>query len=260
MCPIPKQAGNSSFYSQYLEDYILSIVFSEVNIGAYIDIGSNSPDIHSVTKYFYLKNWSGINTEPIEEFYKESILKRPRNINLNIGIANRQGLPEFYRIYSNFRNNNYRLSTFDKNTLYQATLDGYKYKTYTIPVKSLNQVLLMHPMDNITFITVDVEGMEKEVLEGINLKIYRPIVFIIESTEPRSNTPSHQKWEKFLVKNNYEFMMFDGLNRYYLAKEYRNKFLNKFRLAYQCAVIQNENYNITPSKIYSKKLQKFLRN
>lgn len=250
LCPVPRQGGNNNFYSQYLEDYILSIVLSEVKTGTYVDIGSNSPDIHSVSKYFYLNQWRGINIEPIEKWYQESLLKRPEDINLNIGISDREGILEFFKIYSNSRNNNYRLSTFNKKVLDKAIKDGYEYITYKIPVKTLNQVLTIYPIQNLTFIKIDVEGAEKQVLQGVNLKFYRPIIFIIEATEPRTSIPSYQEWEPILLNNNYEFIMFDGLNRYYLSEEHKGQFLIKFKETYNCANIQNRIYHIINTQIF----------
>jgi hypothetical protein len=54
VCPIPRQGGNNNFYEQFYEDYILSIVFSDIEKGFYVDVGANSPDFDSITKHFYL--------------------------------------------------------------------------------------------------------------------------------------------------------------------------------------------------------------
>lgn len=65
---------------------------------------------------------------------------------------------------------------------------------------------------------IDVEGFEEQVLKGMNLKLYRPDIFIIEATEPRTFIPAHESWEPHLLSNNYEFIMFDGISRYYVAE------------------------------------------
>ena len=49
-CPIPKSKWNQQFYSQYFEDYILSIFFEQIKQGHYIDVGANDPNHDSVTK------------------------------------------------------------------------------------------------------------------------------------------------------------------------------------------------------------------
>ena len=243
VCPVPRQGGNSDLYSQYFEDYILSIVFKDVQKGSYIDVGANHPDYSSVTKYFYKKGWRGINIEPIPQAHQMFLNERPGDINLNIGASNRQNEMQFYRI---FRKDSKRdvLSTFNKEIFLKTRKDGYNYESIKIPVTTLNQVLNMHPLKEISFINIDVEGHEKQVLEGLDLKKHRPAVFIIEATEPGTSIPSHETWELILLNNNYEFILFDGLNRYYLANDHRGKFINNFKKAYTCAQKANEIYGI----------------
>ena len=47
-------------YAQNFEDVILQRCFANIKNGFYIDLGAWSPDIDSVTKSFYLRNWTGI--------------------------------------------------------------------------------------------------------------------------------------------------------------------------------------------------------
>ena len=250
VCPLPKQAGNADFYAEYLEDYILSIIFSGVKNGSYIDVGANDPTFISVTKHFYNKGWRGINIEPIPHAYELFLKERPEDINVSIGISNKKAEMKLYRIYSVEANNKQTdgLSTFSKEIFLKAKRDAfannYKFGIFNIPVNTLNSVLQLHPLDKIDFMNIDVEGSEKQVLEGMDLKKYRPSVFIIEAVEPRIQTPSHDTWEPILLNNNYEFMLFDGVNRYYLAKEYREKFMNNFKKAYGCAQKANEIFRI----------------
>ena len=42
-CPKCKQQGNTAYYAQYQEDYILSILFAKQDKGFYIDVGSSHP-------------------------------------------------------------------------------------------------------------------------------------------------------------------------------------------------------------------------
>ena len=235
-CPKPRQAGNPNLYSQYFEDYILSIVFSDTKNGTYIDVGANNPDINSVTKHFYLKGWRGINIEPIESLHKQLQKQRPGDINLNIGISNSPGELEFFQISHKSYNNGDAFSTFDKNLISKMKAeDGWAHKQYKVPVKTLNEVLKTHPLDNITFLSIDVEGMEKSVLEGLDLTKHRPVVFIIEATDQDTSEPTHHTWEPILLNNNYDFVLFDRLNRYYLAKEHSQQLKPKFEEAKKCA-------------------------
>ena len=77
--------------AQLLEDLVLCILFFDINKGFYIDIGANDPNIHSVTKYFYLKGWNGINIEPLELEYSFYLKNRTRDINLQLIIDDKEG-------------------------------------------------------------------------------------------------------------------------------------------------------------------------
>ena len=81
--------------SDCLEDFILSKMLPEINNGIYIDVEANSPCFGSITKRFYDKGWRGINVEPLEEYYKELTIKRPRDINLNYGCGSEETTMEF---------------------------------------------------------------------------------------------------------------------------------------------------------------------
>ena len=70
---INKKLDINSFttYSQCLEDFILYCVFYDIENGFYIDVGANDPNDISVSKYFYLDGWHGINIEPLPDMYQK---------------------------------------------------------------------------------------------------------------------------------------------------------------------------------------------
>ena len=242
-------AVNNTFYSQFLEDYILAIIFKDIKKGTYIDVGANNPNNDSVTNYFYLKGWRGINIEPIDYWYKELVKFRPNDINLNIGISDRS--ENLILSVISTKNNKLVdvLSTFDPTVLKTALHDGYSYTSRSVPVKPLNDVLQDYHMKDINFISIDVEGMEAKVLHGIDLKKHRPWVFIIEAVEPRTITRSDGKWKNILTDNNYIYVMFDGINVYYVAKEHYKQLHNNFKKAYSCALDVNKKYHVINNKL-----------
>ncbi|HOO50534.1 MAG TPA: FkbM family methyltransferase, partial [Alphaproteobacteria bacterium] len=71
----------------------------------------------------------------------------------------------------------------------------------------------------IHFINIDVEGAEKDVLQGLDLTNLRPWIIVIESTLPNTQVENHSNWEELLTISDYEFVYFDGLNRFYIARE-----------------------------------------
>ena len=74
-----------------------------------------------------------------------------------------------------------------------------------------------NPQQEIHFCKIDVEGYEKEVLEGIqDWSKFRPWIFAIESTLPGTTIPCHEKWENLLLENGYMLAHEFKINRYYI--------------------------------------------
>jgi hypothetical protein len=88
-----------------------------------------------------------------------------------------------------------------------------------IAVQPLAELLARHAPSVIDFMSVDVEGYEQEVLAGADLARYRPRVLIVEATEPATAKPTHEAWEPLVLGAGYQFVVFDGLNRFYVRSE-----------------------------------------
>ena len=221
-CPVSRAhieyQTSPNFYSQDNEDYILSYIFKDIQQGFYVDIGANDPNLISVTKYFYERGWNGINIDANPNFKPLYERFRPKDTNLFIGISNKQSTIDFYNLIGVNA-----LSTFERDIAeVHAAKNGYKIQTIKVPVRTLNSVLDEYRVKQITFMTIDVEGHERQVLESLNFQKYRPSVLLIESTYPCTQVPVYDKWEEILLQNDYKYVIFDGLNRYYLDKRLPN--------------------------------------
>jgi FkbM family methyltransferase len=218
-CPHSK-FEDGIYYSQTYEDYILAYVFKNVANGFYIDVGANDPNVFNVTRFFYERGWRGINIEPNVELFKRIVQFRPRDRNYNCGISNTEGNLKFYQETNEF-DDLMPMSTFDKAIAERQKKEHRIHFTeILVPVKTLNNLLAKISIPEITFITIDVEGFEKQVIESIDLTRYKPVVLCIEAMDPSTENPSYRDWEKLVIDNNYVFAMSDGLNRYYLHKSH----------------------------------------
>jgi len=208
-----------SIYSkaQNLEDVILWRALSSVKKGFYIDVGANEPNVDSVTKVFYESGWNGINIEPIEFFYNKLIKHRPLDQNLMVCASNtdNEKIPLLFV-------DNTGLSTYDLSVADKVGEMGFKAKVIDAQTMKLDTILSKKPPKDIHFLKIDVEGMEKYVLEGINFKLYRPWIVLIEAIKPLTNEPSHSAWHNILIESKYKFVYSDGINRFYLANEHLN--------------------------------------
>lgn len=206
--------GLGPYYSQYYEDYILSIVFRGVTSGTYVDVGANDPDSMTVTKYFYLQGWRGVNIEPNPDHRAKFQKSRPEDENMEVGISDAATTLTFYR----FDPPDHGLSTFDREIAERHGKAGFKYDELIIPVATLNQVLgkSMRIRGDFSFLNIDVEGFEKKVLDDFDFARYVPAVVMIEATAPLTEQQTEQNWESVLFGAGYLFALDDGLNRYYV--------------------------------------------
>ncbi|MGA8599124.1 MAG: FkbM family methyltransferase [Bryobacteraceae bacterium] len=202
-------------YAQNFEDVMLHRVFEGRKDGFYIDVGACDPVVESVTKFFYDEGWSGINLEPNEWFYSKLLADRPRDINLNLAVGEREECRPFY-VFEQIGN-----STFEEASRDRYVEKGFGAEQKTVHVTTLAAVCRDYVRRPIDFLKVDCEGWEKFVLRGADWDRFRPIVVIVEATEPGTTTPAWPDWEPYLIETaRYEKVYFDGLNRFYVRREY----------------------------------------
>jgi FkbM family methyltransferase len=228
-CP-PSRYEGAKLYGQFYEDYVLSVVFSDVQSGFYVDVGANDPDNFNMTRYFYERGWRGVNIEPNVGRYRDIVKARPRDSNYNYGIASVEGTMTFYQAARDQDG----LSSFDKENVERLKRERHmEFSEVSVQVTTLSKVLAMAALPKIDFMSIDVEGFEKQAIESLDFSRYKPDVLVIEATQPFTDTPSYFGWEEMLLKNHYLFAMFDGLNRYYVHKD-RADLLPRFIEADRC--------------------------
>jgi FkbM family methyltransferase len=140
---------------------------------------------------------------------------RERDVNLNIGLSDKPGSLTFYE----FPPEVVAVSTFSATQAEWHRDNGIPVVERTVEVKTLAEVCERHVDGPIDFLSVDVEGHERNVLEGADWSRWRPRVVIVEATQPATTIPTHNQWEALLLDADYTFGAFDGLNRYYVRNE-----------------------------------------
>lgn len=191
------------------EDVILYHVLRNEKEIFYIDVGSNDPFVGSVTKLLYdTRGACGINIDPQEELINRSKEERPKDINLCLAVGDKEERKKFFLQGG--------LSTF----VYQNVKDEL-CPIKEMKITTLKKICEKYIKENthISFLKIDVEGYEREVLLGADFELYRPYILVIESTEPCTTIPTYEKWENILLKHSYHFVFAQGVNRYYVANE-----------------------------------------
>jgi heptosyltransferase II len=200
-------------YAQNFEDVLLRRALHDVKNGFYVDCGAQDPKLDSVTKHFYDAGWRGINIEPHPKYFAALQRERPRDINVSKALSSAPGVAAFYFVDDS------GLSSLDQRTLSLAST--HKLKSYSAQVElvRLDSILDKHGVQDIHFLKVDVEGAERDVLEGANLKRYRPWIVVVEATLPADPTPCWEQFEPVMLASDYVPVLFDGLNRWYVRTE-----------------------------------------
>lgn len=165
-------------YSQEGEDMILSKIFEFETIGFYIDIGAHHPMRFSNTYHFYKKGWSGINIDANPGIMQLFNKVRPRDINVEAGVS-----PEKSKL-TYFMFNETALNTFDSNLANERVNNIYKIidkrEVDCLPLSDLLDIYL--PVrQNITFMSIDIEGYDLPALKSNNWDKYRPLFLTVES-------------------------------------------------------------------------------
>jgi len=200
-------------YAQNREDILLWRALRDLPDGFYIDIGAEDPTQNSVTRAFYERGWHGINVEPVSAHFAKLCHERPRDLTLQVAMGDRVGWSTLYEFP------NTGLSTLVEVVASRHRSKGTSYVERRVPMATLTSLWENFVKGEVHFLKIDVEGYEPQVLSGMDLVRYRPWIILIEATEPRSSEKTWYEWEDKILESQYEFVHFDGLNRWYLATE-----------------------------------------
>ncbi|WP_175698477.1 FkbM family methyltransferase [Burkholderia ambifaria] len=202
-------------HAQNFEDLMLFRALKDVEVGFYIDLGAADPDMHSVTKAFYDRGWSGINVEPGVEPHRRLSEVRQRDVNINCGIWSEIGELTIYSV-----DGDSELSTTNKWLAEKHRESGRIIIEKSIPVTTLSDICNRYIAGrDIHFLKIDVEGAEIEALKGNDFNKWRPWIILMESHEPERISTHWLPAENLLFDNGYEFVYCDGLNRFYISRE-----------------------------------------
>ncbi|MCX7684986.1 MAG: FkbM family methyltransferase, partial [Acetobacteraceae bacterium] len=200
-------------YAQHGEDILLHRAFGQLAEGFWVDVGAGDPELDSVTALFAERGWRGINIEPEPEACARLLAARPRDVTLCCAAGAAAGRLLLHRIPGS------GLSTLDPAIAARHAAEGRTVEPLEVEVRTLAEICEAHAPRRIHFLKVDAEGHEAAVLAGADFARHRPLVVVVEATEPNRPVPSHAAWEPRLLAAGYAFVRFDGLNRWYVAAE-----------------------------------------
>lgn len=168
-------------YSQEGEDLILERIFAGKTDGFFVDIGAHHPKRFSNTFKFYLRGWRGINVDPMPGSMEPFNEIRPDDVNLEIGISDKEGELEYFIF------NEPALNTFNKVEAEKKDKKNGYYIVNSVVIKTflLKDILAKYvaPGIVIDFMSIDVEGNDMLVLNSNDWSKYRPHYLLVEELE-----------------------------------------------------------------------------
>jgi FkbM family methyltransferase len=167
-------------FSQSGEDLIVDFIFHTLRTEkpTYLDIGAYDPCQLSNTARFYLSGSSGVNVEPNPDQYRRFQELRPRDINLNVGIAETRGEMQYYLLDAP------TLNTFSRAEAQRCEREaGHRIVgEATIPVITVQDLVESHCGGVFPdFLSVDVEGADDLVVANLGQPGSGPKVICIET-------------------------------------------------------------------------------
>lgn len=161
-------------YSQFGEDVFVRHLLSGRH-GTYVDIGSGHPISGSNSYAFYKLGWTGILVDPVASNIEASqaARKRDRIVQACVG-GSGEGITFFeYDVY--------QYSTTSLERVEELRSLGYEPKlSYLSPMVKLSDLGVEAKPTDACFLSIDVEGMEMQVLESNDWSKFLPAVLLIE--------------------------------------------------------------------------------
>lgn len=173
---IPLSLNAESVYkSQVGQDkYIHETFFKNKHNGVFVDIGAHDGITFS-NSYFFEKElgWNGICIEPRTHLYEK--LKGCRSCAcVRACISDQTGMVPFLNIEGVDEMLSGMVSTYDQRQLDIVMNDiryhGGQIKTIQVPCVLLQELLQLHSMNHVDFLSVDTEGGELEILKTIDFE------------------------------------------------------------------------------------------
>ncbi|MCW3090860.1 MAG: SAM-dependent methyltransferase [Ferruginibacter sp.] len=200
---IVEQYSKISF-SQSGEDLIVKYIFDCLAIThpSYIDIGAHHPFYLSNTALLYQNGSRGINIEPDPTLFMSFKEYRKLDINLNIGISDKESELDFYIISTP------TLNTFAKDEAEKYANEG----DYSIEkIQKIKVNTLQHTIDNFSygrfpdFLSVDAEGIDELIVKSINFNTNFPKVICMEtiSFSTKGRGTKNSAMINYLIDNGY---------------------------------------------------------
>jgi FkbM family methyltransferase len=197
-----------STYSQHGEDQIIWNLLKNYNLqnSMYVDVGANHPSDISNTYLLYRNGLRGIVIEPNEELCRLFYKYRPNDICLKIGCSDSSAVLPFH------------ISKTPVISSFKLKPETNSLQSVYVPVMKLDDALSAFQADFYSLVSIDVEGLNFEVLKGSVETLKKTLLLCIEF-----DNDEEMKKIKDFVPLNFKEVQRIGCNILYLNNELTTK-------------------------------------
>ncbi len=164
-----------------LEPYI------DFDNGVFVEAGANDGQTQSNTAYFARhRGWRGLLIEPIPELATRCRAARPESIVENCALVSRandgQSIPMTYCGLMSVVDGGWSDPVAERAHI-ETGRQIQSLSTYQVdvPGRSLSALLDKHNITRLDLLSLDVEGFERQALEGLDLRRHRPSFILVEA-------------------------------------------------------------------------------
>ncbi len=208
-------------YAQSGEDVIIKYLFDSININkpSYLDIGTNHPIKGNNTYFFYLRKSFGVCIEPditlidrIKKYRKNDII-----LNVGIGITEEKNASFYYFDGEISAWNTFSLDEAEN----RKKQSGISYKKSFVELMSINTIVDNYFNGKVNFVSIDVEGLDLEILKSFDFNKYQPEVICVETIlfSLKNNVSKNQEIIDYMKSNNYIVYADTNINTIFCRKD-----------------------------------------
>ena len=206
-------------YSHWGIDLIITKLLNSKNKGIYIDVGCHHPFLNNHSYLLYKSGWEGINIDIDYNSIDMFNFFRKSDVNIQTAVTDHKGEVDLF-FYHNRAAKNTISKEFGSDAKEQKKINS----------DTLNNIIENSKFKNsrIDFVSIDVEGNEMNVLNGFNLKKYKPKLILLEFILPNKkefyekdiNEITNSEIYKFLIKNEYKLINWNHDDLLFMRLDY----------------------------------------
>ncbi len=206
-------------YSHWGIDLIITKLLDSKNRGIYIDVGCHHPFLNNHSYLLYKSGWEGINIDIDYNSIDMFNFFRKSDVNIQTAVTDHKGEVDLF-FYHNRAAKNTISKEFGSDAKEQKKINS----------DTLNNIIENSKFKNskIDFVSIDVEGNEMNVLNGFNLKKYKPKLILLEFILPNKkefyekdiNEITNSEVYNFLIKNEYKLINWNHDDLLFMRLDY----------------------------------------